>query len=170
MKGIHSTANHAKYAKCQERVARLADSLLEISLRAGRRSSFRLGGEFHPGDPHGLVHRLAHVVNRQCRDGHRGQRLHLDAGLRGDFSRGSIIGEDDSIDAFYEQVYFEAMDQVVGDPANLERINYLLWAAHNLERIADRTTNVCERTVFVVTGRTSDLSMDEVEGFSAEVR
>ena len=82
----------------------------------------------------------------------------------------SIIGEDDSIDAFYEQVYFEAMDQVVGDPANLERINYLLWAAHNLERIADRTTNVCERTVFVVTGRTSDLSMDEVEGFSAEVR
>jgi phosphate transport system protein len=42
--------------------------------------------------------------------------------------------------------------------------------AHNLERVADRTTNVCERTIFVVTGRITELSIDEVESFSAEVR
>ena len=82
----------------------------------------------------------------------------------------SIMQEDDLIDAFYEQIYFEAMDQAVEDPTNLDRINYILWMAHNLERVADRTTNVCERTIFIVTGRIEDLSIDEVEGFSSEVR
>jgi phosphate transport system protein len=100
-------------------------------------------------------------------------RLHraMDAFIREDMETArSIMREDELIDAFYEQIYFEAIDYVVENPANLERINYLLWVAHNLERVADRTTNVCERTIFVVTGRITELSIDEVESFSAEVR
>ncbi len=82
----------------------------------------------------------------------------------------SIVREDDLIDDLYEQVYFEAMDLVVDNPANIERINYVLWVAHNLERVADRTTNVCERTIFTATGEISELEMDEVERFTAEVQ
>lgn len=82
----------------------------------------------------------------------------------------SIVKEDDLIDELYEQVYYDAMDLAVEDPANIERINYVLWVAHNLERVADRTTNICERTIFVVTGEISELSMDEVENFTAEVQ
>ena len=82
----------------------------------------------------------------------------------------SIMREDDLVDTFYEQIYFEAIDHVVEDPANIERINYVLWVAHNLERVADRTSNVCERTIFIVTGRINELSIDEVELFTAEVQ
>ena len=82
----------------------------------------------------------------------------------------SIVREDDLIDELYEQVYFEAMDLVIDDAANIERINYVLWVAHNIERAADRTTNVCERTIFTVTGELSELSMDEMESFTAEVQ
>ncbi len=60
--------------------------------------------------------------------------------------------EDDEVDHLYEQVYRELMTYIISDPSSIERANWLLWAAHNLERFADRVTNICERTVFVVTG------------------
>ncbi|MEI7845558.1 MAG: phosphate signaling complex protein PhoU [Chloroflexota bacterium] len=63
-----------------------------------------------------------------------------------------IPAEDDDVDHLYEQVYRELMTYIIADPASIERANLLLWAAHNLERFADRVTNICERTVFVVTG------------------
>jgi phosphate transport system protein len=63
-----------------------------------------------------------------------------------------IPPEDDEVDQLYEQVYRELMTYVITDPRSIERANYLLWAAHNLERFADRVTNICERTVFTVTG------------------
>ncbi len=64
----------------------------------------------------------------------------------------AIPAEDDEVDMLYDQVYRELMTYVMADPKNIERANFLLWAAHNLERFADRVTNICERTVFVVTG------------------
>ena len=63
-----------------------------------------------------------------------------------------IPAEDDDVDHLYEQVYRELMTYIIVEPASIERANLLLWAAHNLERFADRVTNICERTVFVVTG------------------
>ena len=60
--------------------------------------------------------------------------------------------EDDEVDQLYNQVYHELMTYIIADPKSIERANWLLWAAHNLERFADRVTNICERTVFVVTG------------------
>ncbi len=52
----------------------------------------------------------------------------------------------------YEQVYRELMTYVMADARTIERAIWLLWAAHNLERFADRVTNICERAVFTVTG------------------
>ena len=63
-----------------------------------------------------------------------------------------IPPEDDEVDELYKQVYRELMTIIIGDPKTIERANWLLWAAHNLERFADRVTNICERTVFIVTG------------------
>jgi phosphate transport system protein len=66
--------------------------------------------------------------------------------------------EDDEVDALYNQVYRELMTIVIGNPTAIERANWLLWTAHNLERFADRVTNICERTVFVVTGELTEIN------------
>ena len=68
-----------------------------------------------------------------------------------------IPAEDDGVDELYNQVYRELMTYIVLDPQNIERANWLLWVAHNLERFADRVTNICERTIFIVTGNLSEI-------------
>lgn len=70
----------------------------------------------------------------------------------------AIAQEDDIIDALYEQVYNEVMDLVTESPKNMERGNHVVWVAHNLERMADRVTNICERTVFITTGEFAEVS------------
>ena len=67
-----------------------------------------------------------------------------------------IPQEDDLVDELYNQVYRELMTFIMVDPKNIERANWLLWVAHNLERFADRVTNICERTVFIVTGELTE--------------
>lgn len=72
---------------------------------------------------------------------------------------------DDEVDNLYLQVYRELMTYVMADPKTIERANWLLWVAHNLERVADRVTNICERTIFIVTGEVKEInsSYDELE-------
>ena len=70
----------------------------------------------------------------------------------------SVAQEDDIIDALYMQVYVEVIDLVVAHPNDMQRGNYVLWVAHNLERMADRVTNVCERTMFISTGELGEIS------------
>ena len=64
---------------------------------------------------------------------------------------------DDEVDALYEQIYRELLTFMMADPTTITRATHLLWAGHNLERIADRVTNICERVVFTVTGETEEL-------------
>jgi phosphate transport system protein len=64
----------------------------------------------------------------------------------------TIPPEDDQIDALYTQVYRELVTIMLGNPSTIDRANYLMWATHNLERMADRVTNICERTIYVATG------------------
>ncbi|MCL4466135.1 MAG: phosphate signaling complex protein PhoU [Chloroflexi bacterium] len=70
-----------------------------------------------------------------------------------------IAQEDDEVDALYNQVYRELITFMLADPRSITRATYLLWTAHNLERIADRVTNICERTVFAVTGRFQEFNV-----------
>ena len=82
----------------------------------------------------------------------------LDAFVRRDVDLARAIPpEDDEVDALYNQVYRELMTYVMADPRKIDQANYLLWAAHNLERAADRVTNICERVVFTVTGKMAEL-------------
>ena len=69
-----------------------------------------------------------------------------------------IPAEDDQVDNLYNQVYRELMTYIVADPQNIERANWLLWVAHNLERFADRVTNICERTIFIATGNLLEIN------------
>jgi phosphate transport system protein len=69
----------------------------------------------------------------------------------------AIPDEDDEVDQLYNQVYRELITYILADPRSIEGANYLLWVAHNLERAADRVTNICERIVFTVTGETIEL-------------
>jgi len=71
--------------------------------------------------------------------------------------------EDDEVDALYNQIYRELMTFVIADPKTIERANWLLWVAHNLERVADRVTNICERTIFIATGELVEISASDDE-------
>ena len=75
----------------------------------------------------------------------------------------SIPIQDDEVDALYNQVYHELMMFIIQDPKTIERANWLLWVAHNLERVADRVTNICERTVFIVTGEMKEIKSTDDE-------
>ena len=90
--------------------------------------------------------RMATVAARMLRNA-------LDAFVARDAEAARKVGEeDDEIDDLYEQVYRELLTYMLRDPRTIDRATWLLWVAHNLERIADRATNIAERVVFLVTG------------------
>ena len=71
----------------------------------------------------------------------------------------AIVARDDEVDALYDQVYRELLTFMLANPTTIDQATHLLWAAHNLERIADRVTNICERVVFAVTGQLEELAV-----------
>jgi phosphate transport system protein len=71
----------------------------------------------------------------------------------------SICGEDDTVEALYHQTYRELLSIMIEDPKTINRATYLIWASHNIERIADRVTNICERIVFLVTGTMEEINV-----------
>jgi len=75
----------------------------------------------------------------------------------------AIAAEDDEVDALYNHIYNSLMQQVIQQPGDIDLVNYMMWAAHNLERLADRVTNICERIVFVVTGEMKELDTSNDE-------
>jgi phosphate transport system protein len=79
----------------------------------------------------------------------------------------SIPAEDDEVDALYNQIYRELMTFIIADPKTIERANWLLWVAHNLERLADRVTNICERTIFIATGEMHEVKATDDEFWHA---
>lgn len=76
-----------------------------------------------------------------------------------------IPREDDEIDDLYNQVYRELVVIMLHDPTTIDQANHLMWAAHNLERLADRVTNICERTIYVATAE-----MHEIDESDDEIR
>jgi phosphate transport system protein len=74
----------------------------------------------------------------------------------------AIPAMDDEVDALYQEINRELMSFIMQDTSLIEQANLLLWAAHNLERTADRVINLCERVVFTVTGEMIELDGDDV--------
>jgi phosphate transport system protein len=72
-----------------------------------------------------------------------------------------ICDADDEVDRLQDSVYDESIKAMIADPATIQRNTYLIWCAHNLERIADRCTNICERVVYLVTGRMEEINVSK---------
>jgi phosphate transport system protein len=97
----------------------------------------------------------------------------LDAFVERDRTRAERIANglgpaDDEVDVLYDTVQRDLMTLMKQNPENVERATYLLWAAHNLERVADRATNIAERAVYLATGKT--VNIGDEESASAVIR
>jgi phosphate transport system protein len=72
-----------------------------------------------------------------------------------------IAAEDDEVDNLYDQIFRELISFMVEDPRTITRATRLIWVAHNLERSADRVTNICERVVYMVTGKMEEINVSK---------
>ena len=64
-----------------------------------------------------------------------------------------VCEDDDEVDNLYDVIYKDLIALMIDDPTTIQRATYLMWVAHDLERIADRATNIAERVIFLVTGQ-----------------
>ena len=72
-----------------------------------------------------------------------------------------VCSDDDAVDALYDQVYHELILYMLRDPQSIQRATYLLWVSHDLERVADRATNIAERVVYLVTGKMTEANVSK---------
>ncbi|MCH7579294.1 MAG: phosphate signaling complex protein PhoU [Chloroflexi bacterium] len=72
-----------------------------------------------------------------------------------------ISDEDDRVDDLYDKVLSELLALMTEDKSKIERATHLTWVAHNLERIADRVTNICERIVYLVDGTIGEMNVSK---------
>jgi len=120
-----------------ERMGDYAKGIANINLRSGG-----LSMPFILREVYAMAEKAVDIL-------HRGMTTFADEDLQ---TAQSIIRDDDIIDECYTKLYYDAVNNVVGDPRNIERANYIIWVAHNLERLGDRVTNICERVIYIVTG------------------
>lgn len=138
---------------------RLLASILEVTSELERMGDYAKGiahiclmmGNQKPIKPLIDIPRMAEIAVSML---HRS----LNAFIEKDIETAKVIPqEDDVVDALYQQVHRELMTFVLADASIIDRADYLLWVAHNLERVADRVTNICERTIYIVTGKLEEI-------------
>ena len=124
-----------------ERIGDYAEGIGKISLRMGNEP---------PVKPLVDIPRMAQKASAMLRDS-------LDALVKHDTEKAyQVLADDDEVDDLYAQVYRELLVLMLQDPKIIQRGTYLLWTAHDLERIADRATNIAEEVVYLVTGKRVD--------------
>ena len=112
-------------------------------------------GDEPPLKPLTDIPRMAEKVNNML---HRS----LDALINRDADAAKrIAAEDDEVDDLYDQVFRELLILMAEDPKTITRATRLIWVAHNLERSADRVTNICERVVYMVTGKMEEIGISK---------
>jgi phosphate transport system protein len=121
-----------------ERMGDYAEGIAKISV---------LMGNEPPLKPLIDIPRMANKAGEMLRDS-------MDSLLERDLPKAEkVLDDDDEVDDLYDQVYRELLLFMIQDPRSIQRATYLLWAAHDLERIADRATNIAERVMYLITGR-----------------
>jgi phosphate transport system protein len=87
----------------------------------------------------------------------------------------TIPARDDEVDDYFNKIYKGLVKYMKAEPETIKLANHLQWAAHNLERMSDRVTNICERTLFIETGSIyqiedlQDLDLDDDDDDDVEV-
>lgn len=141
---------------------RLIAAVLEISTELERIGDYAkgIGRIILLIGPEALIKPLVDIP-RMCEIATDMLQEALDAFLDQDLEAARTIPlRDDEVDALYNQVHRDLIAMILEDPTLIDRTNYLLWAAHNLERAADRVTNICERIIFTVTGEFIEFDMN----------
>ncbi|MFN8496016.1 MAG: phosphate signaling complex protein PhoU [Caldilineaceae bacterium] len=142
---------------------RLLASILEISGELERMGDYAKGiakitlyiGKQPPAKP--LVHMPA-----MCEKVTTMLREALDAFVNQDVNAARTIPErDNEVDQLYNTINRELIDIIVANTSKIDQANYLSWAAHNLERAADRVTNICERIIYTITGEFTEMDANE---------
>jgi phosphate transport system protein len=138
---------------------RIIIAILNITTEIERIGDYAVGiarivimiGDEPPLKPLIDIHRMAEqTVNMLNRS--------LDAFINRDAEAARKISlEDDLVDNLYDQVFRELITFMAQDPKTINRATHLMWTAHDLERAADRVTNICERVVFIVTGKMEEI-------------
>lgn len=99
-------------------------------------------------------------IPRMAERGQQMLRDALTAFTERDVAAAQRVGEaDDEVDELQERVYHDLIEIMLGDPSAVLPCTHLLWVSHNLERIADRATNVAERAVFMATGAQTEMNV-----------
>jgi phosphate transport system protein len=127
-----------------ERIGDYAAGIAKITLMHGARA---------PVKPLVEIPRMAHKAREMLR-----RTLDAFVALDVDAAR-AIANEDDEVDELYEQVYQALIALMIADPQVVDRATWLLWVSHNLERIADRVTNICERIIYKATGELVEINV-----------
>ncbi len=131
-----------------ERIGDYAKGVARVSLRIGDQPLLK------------PPHDLAQMAQKATDMLHRALR----AFAQDDVEAARIIPlQDDEVDILYDRVYGELMAHVIRDPRLIAQANWLLWVAHNLERVGDRVTNLCERILYTVTGEMTELDTSDDE-------
>ncbi len=125
-----------------ERMADYAKGIAKINIRSGGLSLSRILRDIYA------------MAEKDVDMLHRAMTAFADEDVQ---AAKAIIHEDDIIDECYSRLYKEAIHSVLGDPGNIERANYVIWTAHNLERLGDRITNICEKVAYIVTSEQLEL-------------
>lgn len=111
-----------------------------------------------PAAPLHATYRMADTVTTMLRNS-------LEAFVERDLEAAKRIwNEDDGVDVTNHNIYASAQQYMITHPDSIERVTRLLWVAHNLERIADRVTNICERVTTMVTGERARLKVGLAQG------
>ena len=127
-----------------ERMGDYAEGIAKISL---------LMGEEAPLKPLIDIPRMAEKATLMLRNS-------IDSLVSRDMVKANqVLQDDDEVDDLYDQVYRELLVFMLQDPQTIQRATYLLWAAHDLERIADRATNIAERVIFLVSGKLVEINV-----------
>ncbi|HEY8677579.1 MAG TPA: phosphate signaling complex protein PhoU [Candidatus Dormibacteraeota bacterium] len=129
-----------------ERIGDHAEGIAKVALMLGESPSFEMPPVIGlmSQQVQDMVRRTLHILSQQ------------------DVAAARLLcEEDDEIDALYDRVYGELLTAMAGDRNVVSEATYLLWVTHNLERIADRATNICERVVFLKTGHVEELNVSK---------
>jgi phosphate transport system protein len=126
-----------------ERMGDYAEGIAEIVIRGANEPLLK---------PLIDIPRMAAVAQKMLRDS-------LDAFVHRDAEAArKLAAADDEVDQLTTAVQNELLSMMIQDPTNSERALHLMFVAHNLERVADRATNIAERLIFLVTGAVVDLN------------
>lgn len=105
-----------------------------------------------------VVEILPHMAKKARSMLHRALQAFIDRDVDAAYA---IHEEDDEVDALYNRAYEQLVADITADPSIMDQATHLLWAAHNLERTADRVSNICERVVFTASGKIVEMPGEE---------